>query len=187
MRRAALVAGMRAAAMLALGCWNAAGAQPSEDAEALERRVKAAFLYRFLEYVEWPAGAGDPSAPFVIGTLAADEMATEVQATTAGRSHRGRPIVVQPLRPGDALAGVHMLFVPAAQRARLSEVARAAVPRGVLVVSEGEGAIAHGSAIAFRVIEGRVRFEVALDAAERGGLRLSSRLLSVAYAVRGAP
>jgi hypothetical protein len=189
-RRAAWGVTLAALAALALALSLPAGAQPAgDDAETLERRVKAAFLFRFLEYVDWPASAApaEPAAPIVVGMVGADDLGAELQSLVAGRTVRGRPVVVQRLRATDPVAGLHVAFVPAAHRGRLPELSRLAAQRGLLLVSEGEDALPAGSMIAFRLIDGRVRFEVALDAAERGGLRLSSRLLSVAYAVRGAP
>lgn len=160
----------------------------AENGETLERRVKAAFVYRMLEYVEWPAAAlGESGTPLVIGVAGADEMAAELEQVTAGRGVRGHPIAIRRLGAGDLPAGLHVVFVGRALRERLPEIARAAAPRAALVVSDAPGALAQGSVVNFVIVDGRVRFEVALDAAERSGLRLSARLLSVALQVQGGP
>lgn len=159
----------------------------SAGGEALERRVKAAFIYKFLGYTEFPANAfGDPAAPLVIGVANADEMAAELSRIAAGRSVNNRPIAVRALREGEA-APVHLLFVGGGDCARVGRVIRA-MPRALLVVSECDNGLAQGSVINFRIVDERVRFDVALDAAERNNVKLSSRLLTVANHVqKGTP
>lgn len=155
----------------------------------LDRVVKAVFLFKFLDYVEWPAGTfGDPSAPYVIGILGADDIAHELGQTVAGRKIGNRGIEVRRLRRGDSLAGLHMVFVGASDSAQLAPLVRPAQAQPILVVAEDERGLPAGAAINLVVVDGKVRFDVALDAAERAGIRLSSRLLSVARSVRtGAP
>jgi hypothetical protein len=80
-----------------------------------------------------------------------------------------------------------MIFFADTDRARLRDLIRIA-PRTALIVTETEGGLAQGSVINFVVVEGRVRFEISLESAEKRNLRLSSRLLAVAHAVRvGGP
>jgi hypothetical protein len=158
-------------------------AQDSVD-EALERRVKAAFLYRFLEYVTWPDPAfARPDSPVVLGVLGAEAIAAEVQQVVAGRTVGGRPVAVRALREGEPLAGLHALFIGQSANARLAQIAKA-VPGAVLIVTEAENGLTQGGVINFLIAEGRVRFEVGLRGAERRTLRLSARLLSVALNVR---
>jgi hypothetical protein len=78
----------------------------------LERAVKAAYVYKFLAYVDWPAAAFDtPDAPFVIGVLGSDAIADELRQIVAGRAVGERAVQVKRLREGDAVTGVHVLFV----------------------------------------------------------------------------
>lgn len=90
------------------------------------------------------------------------------------------------MRVGDPLDDVHMLFVGRAESSRLAQIVSAARQRGVLLVTDFEGALDEGSAINLLLLQNRVRFEVSLDAAEKSGLKLSSRLLAVATSVRPA-
>ncbi len=79
---------------------------------ATERGVKAAFLYKFVAYVDWPATAfSQADAPIVIGVVGADDIAAELQQSTTSRTVNNRPIVVRRMRDGDSLAGLHMLFI----------------------------------------------------------------------------
>lgn len=147
----------------------------------LERGVKAAYLYKFLGYVEFPAA--EAATPLVVGVLEADDIGAELARITTGRSVNGRPVTVRLLHDGDAVAGVQMLFVAAAA-ARPVTVLRAAAQGGVLGVTEDENGLQQGAVINFRLVDDRVRFEVSLPAAERSNVKLSSRLLSVAWHVQ---
>lgn len=149
----------------------------------LERQVKAAFLYKFVDYVRWPDSAfpkGD--SPIVIGVLSDATTVAEVQAVAAGRSVRGHPLVVRAVREGD-LGGLHVLFLGESVNARLQRIIRS-VEGPVLIVTEAEDGLAHGSVINFVISERRVRFEVALLPAAARSLTIASGLLSVAINVR---
>ena len=176
----------------ALLAWVAASAswqaRAAEDPESLELRVKAAFLYKFVGYVEWPPKSfARPETPVTIGVIGAESLAAELSQAVTGRTVNDRPVAVKRLKPGESLAGVHVLFVGRSENARLDQLAQSAQPRSILTVSESDGALARGSVINFVLTEGRVRFEIALDSAEKSGLKLSSRLLAVAQQVTGTP
>jgi len=151
---------------------------------AAEVQIKAAFLYKFGDFVQWPPAAfARPDAPFVIGVLGADEVAAVLDTLAADRTVQGRPIAVRRLRRGDSAAGVHVLFIGQAESTRLAEALAAVRGHPVLIVTETENALAAGSMINFVPEESRVRFDVALPSAERGQLKISARLLSVARRV----
>jgi hypothetical protein len=166
----------------------AAPAQAQPAGATLERSVKAAFLYKFLGYAEFPPGAfADPAAPLVIGVAGSEEMAAELGRIVAGRSVNNRPVVVKLIRDGDNPSTVHMLFVAGADCGHAARVLRQAPAGPLLAVTECSGLPA-GSAINFRIVEERVRFDVSLDAADKNNIKLSSRLLTVANHVsKGAP
>lgn len=155
----------------------------------LEQRVKAAFLYKFAAYVDWPATAfARPDTPFTIAVAGAEPLAVELSQAVAGRSVNDRPVAVRRVKPGESLDGVHILFIAKSESARLAQLMKTAQTRSILTVTESEGALAQGSVINFVVTERRVRFEISLDSAEKSKLRLSSRLLAVAQQVHtGTP
>jgi hypothetical protein len=160
------------------------GVAPAKAESAQERSVKAAFLLKFVGYVEFPEGSPAASAgPLVIGVLGADEIGAELVRTMAGRTINNRPVTVKILRPSDSIAGVHVLFIGGGSE-RSQRLLHAATNMGVLTVTESDGGLREGSVINFRLVDERVRFEVSLDAAEKARLKLSSRLLSVAYFVQ---
>jgi len=161
----------------------AALAQNGASSQALERRVKAAFLYKFLGYAEFPAGAfADPGAPVTIGVVGSDEMAAELSRVVAGRNVAGRPVVVRQLREGEGGNPVHLLFVAGSDSVRAGRVLKSSPP-ALLPVTECELGLQQGSVINFRIVDERVRFDVSLDSAERNNVKLSSRLLTVANRV----
>ena len=178
-----------AVALLALACAAAAiaPAAAQEPDRALEQRVKAAFLYRFTEFVTWPEAAQPRAdAPFVMAVAGSDSVADNLRVATTGRNVGGRPIEVRRIGPSEAIPPAQVVFIGGSEAARVRELVRAA-PRAALVVTEAEGALEQGSVINFVLVQDRVRFDISLDSAEKRGLRLSSRLLAVARTVRGIP
>jgi YfiR/HmsC-like len=144
--------------------------------------VKAAFLYRFLEYVEWPAGTRS-DGPLTIAVLGDDSLAADLRRDVRGRLAHGRPVLVRSVTSVRDGLDADVLFVGAHWRKRLAQLGHAHDEAPVLLVTEGEGSLEQGAVINFVVVDGNVRFEVSLAAAEQRGLRLSSRLLSVALRV----
>jgi hypothetical protein len=155
---------------------------------AQERNVKAAYLSKFVGYVDFPAAGAAADAPYTIGVLGADDIGAELARILAGRTINGRPVAVRMLERDDPLTGVHMLFIGGGESDRAERLLHAAAKMGVLTVTEFDSGLRRGSVINFRLVDDRVRFEVSLQAAELARLRLSSRLLSVAYLVqKGSP
>jgi hypothetical protein len=173
---------------LALICCTAAVlAYAQADSETLERRVKAAFLYKFADYVEWPEGTfAQADSPLTIAVVGDDQIAAELAELVSGRKIDGRALAVRRTREIEAVGDAQIVFIGRAFNARLAQAMRASPAKPALVVTEAEGALAQGSVINFVLVDGRVRFEVSLEAAEKKGLRVSSRLLTVAVNVRGA-
>jgi hypothetical protein len=182
---AAAIAAPRAYAQHpAVGNGTTINSNTNGNGSALERRVKAAFLYKFLGYAEFPPGAFfDGSSPVVIGVLDADDLSAELARAVAGRTVNNRPVVVRVLRDTDVQVPLHLLFVGGADPLRVGRMVRQA-SAAMLVVTECEDGLRQGSVINFRIIDERVRFDVSLDAAERNGIKLSSRLLTVANRVQ---
>jgi hypothetical protein len=159
-------------------------AQAQDDASDLERRVKAAFLYKFAGYVAWPDTCfPDPATPVRIAVLGDEKLQAELTTMVLGHTVNGRPVVVSVYSEEDSLTGVHVLYVARREAARIPKLRDEARKRSVLLVSEGDDAIDQGSVIAFVLSRRRVRFDISVAGARRSGLTLSSRLLSVARTV----
>lgn len=169
----------------ALACASPAIATP----DASEAEIKAAFLCKFGNYVEWPAGAVAASAaepvPFGIA-IAGNEAETGVlQRVAAATNVGGRPIRVRRLLAGEAPQDERIVYVTRSQAARAAELAATAVERGMLLVTDAAEAGIHGSMVNFVIEDNKVRFDVDLAEAATARLKVSGRLLSVARKVTG--
>lgn len=165
--------------------WNIGHAATADEAEQLENSIKAAFLYKFASYVDWPEKSfPDPDSPITIAVLGDEEVAAELRDIVAGRTAQDRPIRAIRIRADEPIPGIHILFVGTAAASRLERVAQAARPHSTLLVTDSKGALTQGSMINFVLADRRLRFEISLPAVEHSGLRLSSRLLAVALHVQ---
>jgi hypothetical protein len=186
-RHAGLLAITLIALFLLVAMPSLGAAQAGRIDSASERSVKAAFIYKFPSYVEWPAEATPASgAAFVIGVIGADNIAADLQRITAGRTIDNRPIQVRTMKESDSLNGIQVLYIGNAEALVLRKLLKDAQQRSILTITDTEGALSAGSVINFRIADNRVRFEVSFDTAEKSNLKLSSRLIAVAYYVQQA-
>jgi len=149
-----------------------------------EYQIKAAYLLRFLGFIEWPAAAFERAdAALQIGVLGAPVLVDELALLVVGRNAQGRPVQVRRLRAGEPLSELQVLFVGRGEAGRLPALQAAARERAVLIVSEVEEAPPRGSGINFIVVDDKVRFDIDVAIIERAGLRISARLLTVARKV----
>jgi hypothetical protein len=155
----------------------ASPALSAQDA-SLEYRVKAAYLFNFAKFVEWPRASG-PLTLCVAGRNVFGEALTD---TVRGELIEGRPIVVRVLLEPEA--GCHVLFVP--RGAPAAAYLRAAGSPPSLTVGEQPDFIGMGGLVNFVLDGTNVRFEIDAEAAQRAGLRISSRLLRLARPPGGA-
>jgi hypothetical protein len=160
-------------------------AQPDAVSAVSEQSVKAAYLYKFASYVDWPDERSiGPDTPLLIGVLGAADLAAELSAITVNRSVDGRSILVREIRNADPVDDLDILFVGRIESGRLDRLLAPARTQPILTVTESDDALTEGSIINFVILQNRVRFEISLFEAERSGLRLDSRLLAVAEDVR---
>jgi hypothetical protein len=151
----------------------------------LERQVKAAYLYKFAGFVEWPEGSfARPDSPVVIGVAGADALAEQLEQTVAGHTANGRSLVVKRVRRGDSLAGIHMLFISSQDKALAQELLAASRGQPVLTVTDADETHGLGSMINFVIADERLRFEVSLKHALASRLKISARMLAAAYRVQ---
>ena len=178
--------GIRAALILSLA-WAAAALAAEDPAPLIEQQIKAAFLYKFAAYVEWPPGVlAGAESPIVIGVAGADRIAQELNQAVRGQTISGRTLRVRRLEPGESADGCcHILFIGAGERRRAKELLARSEGRPVLTVTDSGIEHPKGSVINFLAFENRVRFDISREAAERNGLLLRSQLLAVARQVVG--
>jgi hypothetical protein len=174
--------GLAACAAALLLVSAAASSQPEAD----EARVKAAFLYNFTRFVEWPDSAfAAPSSPFVVCVFADADFRRTLEATLQGEQVRGRTISIGPPDPQDVRA-CHMLYVSMAESPRQARILSGLRQSPVLSVGEGRRFLEQGGLIAFLIENDRVRFAINKRGADTAGLTVKSQLLRVARQFEGA-
>lgn len=147
-------------------------------------QVKAAYLYKFTNFVEWPANAfSGQDSPLIIGIVGADALADELQIASAGHAVNGRKLAVRKLRPADPITDVHVLFIGNVTRNRLTEIYALVRERPILTVTDSDEAHAIGSMVNFVMTSDRLRFEVALKPVTTAHLKISALMLAAAYKV----
>jgi hypothetical protein len=155
--------------------------EPQRQAYSADQ-VKAAFLYRFGTYVEWPVvkAEGDPIR---IAVLGAPSVAMLLADYVPGRNIQGRPVEVRSVARIEDARDVELLFIGREHNAMLSELVEALGKRPVLVVADAPDGLQRGAMVNFQLVDQRVRFEISQRNAKAAGLVLSSRLLSAAIRV----
>jgi hypothetical protein len=143
--------------------------------------VKAAFLYHFGTYVDWPEGRRQ--GPLTIAVLGAASVAQQLAAYLPGRTIGGRAVAVRPIARIEDLGDAAELFIGEGENARLGEVIAKVGQRPVLIVTDSPNGLASGAMVNFQLVDRRVRFEISLKKAQSAGLNLSSRLLAAALRV----
>lgn len=171
-RRHALLAG-------ALAGWlvlHPAGAQPT----APESNVKAAFVFNFLRFTEWPAGRlAARDAPLTLCVAAAPARLAEALKALASRSIDGRPLRVAEIERPDDLGRCHAAFIGEAARAATAAWTGKGESQGVLTVGDAEGFAPSGGMIGLVTDGPRMRFEINDKAVKRAGLKLDAQLLQL--------
>jgi hypothetical protein len=150
-----------------------------------EFEVKAAFLYKFASFVEWPHDM--PNLPISICVVGQDPFGGALDRVVKGKTINGREFVIRRLKSGDAESECHILFVSGSERKRVRIELGRVQGAPVLTVGDMPDFCQNGGAINFGVSDNRIQLEINPNAAERVGLQLSSRLLSLAKIVREPP
>ena len=153
-----------------------------------EYAIKAAYLYQFGHYIQWPADSfADDQSPFVIGVLGEDPFGDALDEIARDKKIDGRKIVVRRFASVEDYKPCHILFVSSSVMAadKLSSIQKSQnFP--VLLVGESPGFAQHGGTINLFIEQNRIRFEVNMEVAKREQLKISSKLLSLAKIV-GSP
>jgi hypothetical protein len=169
---------LAATAILALG------GPANGQSGSVEYAVKAAYLFKFAPFVEWPASAfASPSSPITVCVGGADPFGAALDKSVAGQRIGDRPVTVRRLARVEGPSGCHILFVGSGRGQSQAEMLRSVRGAPVLTVAD-QGTGASGAIIQFVVRDNRVRFEIDANAAAAHRMTISSKLLSLALAVR---
>lgn len=165
----------------------ASGPARGQGVVATEYAVKAAFLYHFAKFIEWPASVGGPSpavvALCVVGADPFGDALDELAARGVEGLAEGTRVRVRHVTGLGPREGCHIAFISNSERPRLATHLALAAAGHVVTVSELSGFAKEGGVIQFVLEDGKVRFWINRGAAERAGVRLSSRLLALARIV----
>lgn len=157
------------------------GAQP---AASKEYQIKAAFLFNFAQFVEWPANAFTNSeAPLCIGVLGDDPFGKALDETIQGETIRNRKLVIRRSHRVEDLMDCQVVFISKSEKGRMADVLSKLNTKETLTVSETEGFARRGGIINFYVEGSKLRFEINPTAAQQRGLKVSSQLLSLGKVV----
>jgi YfiR/HmsC-like len=149
-----------------------------------EYEAKAGFLFNFVKFVEWPSKAfADGSSPLIIGVVGDDRSSAVIGQIINGKTANGRRLVVKRFANFKALTYCHIVFVRSSERDRIQQTLTAAGP-GALTIGETEGFANVGGIINLTILDNKLRFQINPAAAEKAGLRISAKLLSLAQVIR---
>lgn len=166
------------------GAWpaSAQASPPNEYA------VKAAFLFHFGQFVEWPEGAfQNANSPVVYCTIGEDPFQGALDETLKGKTIEARALQVRHLKDGNDAQGCHVAFIGKTGKRRVTDELAILKSSPVLTIGESEQFVKDNGIIAFCVEENKIRFNINLEAAEKANLKISSRLLTLAKTVIGKP
>lgn len=165
-----------------------ADAEAPVEAPAAERRIKAAYLYKFASYVEWPADAfAAADSPVVIGVAGDPALRDELARMLRDKTVGGRGLRVRTVHPGGPVHGIHMLYAGDLSPGERDAVRRNLAGQPVLLVSDLAQAGALGSMVRFVPVDDRLRFDVDLGPVSAGRLKVSALMLSAARRVERQP
>jgi YfiR/HmsC-like len=154
---------------------------PAQTTTSPEFQVKAAYLYNFAQFVDWPARAfPDPQAPMVIGILGEDLFGSYLDELVRGEKVNNRPLVVQRYHRLSEVRICHVLFISRSETGRLDEILSALKGRNILSVSDAEDFVQRGGMIQFANEKNKIRMRINLGEVKSANLKISSKLLRVA-------
>ncbi len=177
-----------AAASIAAAPFRSFAGEGGADQAPTEYQVKAAFLYNFARFVEWPPRAfARATAPLGVCVLGEDPFGEALDRAVLGKSLSDRTLMVRRGKRLQELGGCEILFISASERGRLPEILDELRAAPVLTVGESESFAARGGGVQFTLEDNHVHFIINVDATERAGLKVSSKLLSLAHVVHEYP
>jgi hypothetical protein len=160
---------------------NAHGVATADSGASREYQLKAAFIFNFAQFVEWPAETfAGPDAPLVIGVVGSNPFGDVLEQAVAGKKVGGRSIVVRYFRSAHAMERCHVLFVSGSERDAMGHLVERCARESTLTVGDFEGFTFARGMIRFVTQDNRLRFEVNLDSMNRAQLRASAKLLKLA-------
>jgi hypothetical protein len=157
----------------------------AQESPPSEYRLKAAFLFNFAKFVEWPASAfADSTSPFVIGVLGENPFGSDLEQTVRGKVINERLLSIKLFRSPTEATNCHILFISTSEKKQFSDIFNTLKGVPVLTVGETDQFIDSGGMINFVMEDKKIRFQINNETAKREKLQISSKLLSLAIPAR---
>ena len=177
------------AAVLLVAPWHVRTACAQQDFVSREPQIKAAYVYNFGKYVEWPSDmklmTEGKRPAFFIDVVGESPVLGPLQVITRTKMLADKRIVIRPIRDGDDYRPCHILFIPASQRPQMVESAlKKAQGSATLTVGETEEFLQRGGMIRFLTEDNHLRFEINVEAALRANVKISAKLLRLGKIVQ---
>ena len=171
--------------LLTAACGYSFGTSRAYAQSPREYQIKAAFLYNFAKFVEWPDDRfADKKAPVVLCVIGIDPFGEILEQTMKGKKIKGRAIIINRIKELENLKSCHLLFVSSSEREDVPQIVGLLSGASVLTTGDMDRFANKGGIINLIKRGNRIRFEINPDAADRAGLKLSSKLLNLATIVR---
>ncbi len=148
---------------------------PNTKAQGINYKVHALFLYKFTQYIEWPAANGN----YVIGVVGNSPILEELQNIAAAKKN----VTIKKLAPGSDMSGCQLIFVSEGSSSHLSTVSSKVSGKPVLVISETGSGAKKGAGINFIMVDDKMKFELNKGMVERQGLKVSGDLVTLSIVV----
>lgn len=149
-----------------------------------EQDVKAAFLYHFAQFVDWPPEAfPDPDTSLIIGILGTDPFGATLDQIVQGEVVKNRRLEVRRYRRVEEIDQCHILFISRSEERRLEQILLELSGKHVLTVGDSEGFALRGGMIRFMTEKNKIRLRINLDAAKAASVTISSKLLRAAEVI----
>ena len=164
-----------------LFCLLLGNAEARSQPPASEYQVKAAFLFHFAQFVEWPAYSYEsPGSPFIIGILGQDPFGTYLDQLVKGELIHGRPIQVVRYRDVREVGNCHILFINLRDVEKTQQAIESLKGKNILTVSDQEDFQKLGGIVKFFTDRQKIRFQINPDMAKAASLNISSKLMRLA-------
>ena len=149
-----------------------------------EYKLKAVFLYNFVQFVDWPETAfADPQSPFIIGVLGSDPFGGTLEETVAGEIVKNRKIEVRRYKKVKDIESCHVLFLSASEASQFNSILAGLKGRSILTVSDTEKFARNGGMVRFVTENNKIRFRINLEVTRTEKLLISAKLLQLAEIV----
>lgn len=167
---------------LVISCLSYGNLAFAQEGQPTEAQVKAAFVYNFGKFVEWPSDRFG-GRYFIIGIYGDDDFAQVLANVVAGKFIYEKPVAVKRFSKMEDIAGCHILFVGYSAKDNLTKLFNFVHKIPVLTVSDMQGFADRSGMINFRRVGNNIRFEINVNAAQQTGLKISSQLLKLAIII----